>query len=67
MLVQLDRIDLLNLVHFVSPNFKEQQTKSMLDLGRYSNVFNRWIWNDSINNMTNEELYSLYQKCKKRN
>ncbi len=62
MIVELDRVDILNLVHFVSPSFALQQTEEMLELGRYSSV--GWIWNDKIKAMTNIQLYSLYQQCK---
>lgn len=65
MLVELDRVDILNLVKFTAPSFDQQQTEEMMGLGRYSDVFNVWIWNDELDNMSNEELFSLYKKCKK--
>jgi len=66
MYVELDIIDLLNLVNSKTPCFEQQQSEYMLDLGRYSEAFDRWIWNDKINSMTEQNLYALYQELKNK-
>jgi len=41
MYIELDKTDLLNLVHSTPPSFALQQDEAMLELGRYSNAFDR--------------------------
>jgi len=64
MYVELDIQDLLSLIESTPPNFAQQQTERMLELGRYSNAFDRWIWNDKVKAMPENSLYALYQECK---
>lgn len=67
MKVELDRIDLLNLVYSIEPNYAQQQTEEMLVLGRYSKSFSRWIWDkEKIDSMSDKELFTLYQNCKNK-
>lgn len=67
MYVELDTTDLLNLVESTPPSFAQQQTERMLELGRYSDAFDRWIWNDKVKTMPESSLYALYQECKSGN
>ena len=65
MQVNLDRQDLLNLVESSPPSYAQQRTDEMLELGRYSQAFDRWIWSDELKEMNDEELFELYKLCKK--
>jgi len=64
MYVELDTEDLLKLVEATPPSYTQQQTERMLELGRYSNTFDRWIWNEKIKAMPDNSLYALYNECK---
>lgn len=64
--VELKTDDLLHMVHSVSPTFEQQDEANMKALGRWSNAFDRWIWdNDKLANLTDEELFNLYVTCKR--
>ena len=64
MYIELDTTDLLKLVEATPPSFAQQQTERMLELGRYSDTFGRWIWSDKVKAMPEQSLYALYQECK---
>ena len=65
MLVNLDRKDLESLVKASSPSYSNFENELVLKAGHsYIDCYGRTDWN-SLEKLTDEELFELYKICKK--
>lgn len=64
MKIELDKQDLVYLLKGVHPGFSIMEELQEKNIGRYSD--NRgWTWNDTmIDDMSEEQLFALFERCK---
>lgn len=66
MLIELDKIDLANMVRGTYPPYSQLDSPLVAKCGTYCGGHSdQWTWNYRFeDNLTEEQLYKLYQICK---
>lgn len=64
MIIDLTKEELIDMLKSSSPDYSLFEDQQIRSLGRYFDSTG-WQWNSKINNLSEQEIYSLYKKCKK--
>lgn len=64
MLVELNKKELIYLVHGVAPRYTVYHNVVVRAVGAYQGGrVEKWIWFDNLNDLTENELFEVYTIC----